>query len=99
MAVAQQEILRIDDRSPEFMPMRILEIELGEPLLPISAFDEKKEVSYRRARCLIRLHTHPLGLVDLQIEREELDPDQYVYIIWFALHEQIHEHLRVDELT
>src|SRR5579884_2906545 len=98
MAVAQLKIPQIDDQSPEFMPMRILEIELGQPLLSISAFDEKKEVRYHRARCLIRLHMHPLGLVDLQIDGEELDPDQYATIIWLALHEQIKEHLREDDL-
>src|SRR5437588_10219218 len=98
MAIAQQEISRIDDPSIEYVPMRILEIELGEPLFPISAFDEKKETRYQRIRCLIRLHTHPLGLVDLQIDQEELDPDQYVTIIWLALHEQINEHLREDDL-
>lgn len=98
MTAAQQKLPFIEDRSPEYMPTRILEVELGEPLLPISAFDHKRGSRYQRARCLVRLHTQPLGLVEFQIEREELSPDEYAPKIWLVLHEQINEHLRQDGL-
>ena len=98
MAVTQQKISHIDDQSSEYFPIRILEVELGEPLPPISAFDEKKGSRYQRARCLVRLHTQPLGVVELVLDTEDLYPDEYVTKIWLALNEQINGHLQQDGL-
>src|SRR5207237_158478 len=54
-----------------YVPARVLEIELGQPLLPLSAFDEKTGHYYKRALCLIRLHTQPLGVIELQLDEPE----------------------------
>src|SRR6516164_2084797 len=81
-----------------YAPMRILEIELGEPLPSLSVIDEKTGHSYQRAMCLVRLHTHPLGLVELQLVEGGMDPHFYVQHIWSALGPQINEHLQQDEL-
>ena len=48
---------------PDIAPTHIIEIEVGQPLPDISAFDQKTGQHYRRARCLVRLHAQPLGLV------------------------------------
>ena len=87
-----------EDSGPtdSFVPMCIIEVELGQPLPPLSAFDDKKGSSYQRARCLVRLHTQPLGLVELTIDTDELSPDEYTPEIWQALSGQINEHLRQD---
>ncbi len=98
MAIIQRKITRIDDQLPGFTPARILEIELEHPLPIISAFDEKKGSRYRRAHCLVRLHTLPLGLVELKFDQDKLNPDEYAPVIWWALNKQINEHLQQDGL-
>ena len=96
MVTTYQKMTPIDNQSPDYIPVRMLEVELGQPLPTLSAFDEKKESYYRRARCLVRLHTRPLGLVELNLEKDELRPDEYAPHIWQSLHVQINEHLRHD---
>jgi len=44
---------------------------------------------------LIRLHTQLLGLIELQIEQEELSPDEYAPKIWRALHMQKNDQLYI----
>ncbi len=79
-------------------PTRILEAEIGQPLLPISVFDATTNRHYRRAKCLVRLHTQPLGVVELELEAHEMSADECAQCIWQALHAQINEHLRQDGL-
>jgi glycosyltransferase involved in cell wall biosynthesis len=81
------------------LPMRICEIEISRPLPDISAFDEKTGQQYRFARCLIRLHTQPLGLLQLALDAKGAKAENYARRIWQTLGEQINEHLRADGLT
>ncbi len=80
------------------MPLRILEIELGKPLPTLSATDEKTGQAYQGAHCLVRLHDHPLGMVNLQFDKNELEAQDYAQHIWRSLHESITGHLRQDGL-
>src|SRR2546421_12617897 len=98
MVATQSRMTPIDNQSADYIPVRILEVELGQPLPTISAFDEKKGRRYQRARCLVRLHTQPLGLVDFTFETAELPAEEYAPRIWQALGEQINAHLREDGL-
>src|SRR5258708_369052 len=81
-----------------FSPVRICEIEIGEPLPDISATNEQTGQQYRRAQCLIRLHTQPLGLLQLPLDESEANAGVYAGHIWQALGEQINAHLREDGL-
>ncbi len=98
IAATHQKKATIDNQSPDYIPVRMLEVELGQPLPTITALDAKKGSYYQRARCLVRLHTQPLGLVELTIDTDELSPDEYAPHIWQVLSEQINEHLRQDGL-
>src|SRR5260370_37595035 len=98
MGATPRDIDYIDEKVAEYTPARIIEIELGQPLLPIAAFDPKNGKSYQRLRCLVRLHTIPLGLVELGIINDELSPEEYAQEIWQSLHVQINEHLQQDDL-
>jgi hypothetical protein len=82
----------------DFVPVRILELELGQPLSDISAVDEKMDRHYRRARCLVRLHTQPLGEVELELGENGVSADEYAPHIWHRLGVQINEHLQGDGL-
>ena len=48
MIATYQKMTPIDNQSPDYIPVRMLEVELGQPLPTLSAFDEKKGSSYRR---------------------------------------------------
>ncbi len=80
------------------MPIRILEVELGQALPMLSARDEKTDRYYHQACCVIRLHGSPIGIVELQFDKDRLYALDYSNHIWDVLHEQINEHLRQDNL-
>jgi glycosyltransferase involved in cell wall biosynthesis len=84
------------DSELAFSPILIGEIELSEVLPTFSAFDEHGTQVYCSARCLVRLHTQPLGLVDLSFENGELSPGNYLSSIWQHLGQRINEHLQED---
>jgi glycosyltransferase involved in cell wall biosynthesis len=82
----------------EFAPERILDLELGQPLPVLSAFDDKKGQLYQRAACLVRLHNRLLGTVELLFPERELHPQEYVGQVWEILGSHINEHLQQDGL-
>lgn len=84
---------------PAVVPVRIVEIEVGQPLQDVSAFDEKTGQHYQRALCLVRLHTQPLGMVELQLDEHGMGAAECASHIWHTLSEEINEHLRRDSLT
>src|SRR5437588_11930567 len=93
-----QEYTPVADSAPGFGPVLIQEIELSQPLSTFLAFDKQRGQTYQRMRCLVRLHTQPLGLVDFTFARDELCPGEYAQRIWQVLGEQINAHLREDGL-
>lgn len=97
IVITRQKISQEDDQFTHYTPVRVVEIELAQPFPVISASDEKGTY-YQRARCLVRLHANPIGLVDLKIETDKLSPVVYASEIWQALNEQINTHLRQDGL-
>ena len=82
----------------EFEPVRVLEVELSEPLRGVVAFDEHTGQNYRRAISLVRLHTQPLGVVELDLGETGLTGNEYAHQIWRVLGVEIREHLRRDML-
>jgi GT2 family glycosyltransferase len=85
------------NKVPDLAPARILEIELGQSL-PAIASRDKRERSYRRALCLVRLHTQPLGVVEFQFDEQGVSAVECARQVWQHLGEQINEHLRQDAL-
>jgi GT2 family glycosyltransferase len=78
---------------------RIIEIDLGQPLPVIRAFDARTGRYYQRALCVVRLHTQPLGIVELQFDKVEMSGLEYCGLIWDTLSTKINEHLRQDGLS
>lgn len=85
-----------DDSISVFAPMRMLDLELSQPLPVFSAFDPKTNQTYQRASCLVRLHTRPIGTVELFFIDNELHPQEYVEQIWKILGSHINRHLQED---
>ncbi len=82
----------------DFEPVRVLEVELGEPLPALCRLEAHTGRSYPSAQVLVRLHTHPLGLVHLRWQADVMEPEAYAAQIWEALEPAINAHLRDDEL-
>ena len=93
MLVKKREADPVVACTADLIPMRIVEIELGQPLPILSALDEKTGQYYRRAMCLVRLHSQPLGLVELQLEKSGVQADEYAPHIWHSFGAEINEHL------
>jgi GT2 family glycosyltransferase len=88
----------IEAKALHYAPVRILEIEIGRPLPAVSNVDETTGQRYQHALCLIRLHTFPLGMVELELGKDGVSADECAQYIWHALQSQIDEHLRRDGL-
>lgn len=86
------------DQSTEYLPTAILEIELGAALPTLSATNEQTGYRYQRALCLIRLHSQPIGRIELALIDGQASPQDYALQIWSALSTQINEHLQEDAL-
>jgi glycosyltransferase involved in cell wall biosynthesis len=79
-------------------PIRIIEVELSQPLSNIPAVEPQTGRYYRRIRILARLHGRPLGLVDVRLDSNELEAGACAEAIWRTLGEAINAHLREDNL-
>lgn len=86
------------DQATQYIPLAILEIELGETLPTLSACNEQTGYRYQRALCLIRLHSQPIGRIELGLNDGQASPQDYAPQIWDALRTQINEHLEEDGL-
>jgi hypothetical protein len=76
-------------------PIRLLEIELSEPLCGIAArMDDGRR--YRHARALVRLHEDPLGLVELPLGTDGVEAAEVERRIQEALAPAIAQHLARD---
>lgn len=81
---------------PDFEPVRMLEVEIGQPLPAISAADPESGAIYRKGLALVRLHTQPLGLIDVRLDTDGLSAEEYACQIWQALGPEIVAHLQQD---
>jgi glycosyltransferase involved in cell wall biosynthesis len=98
MSAVQTTSGRDVKQSNEPAPKRIVEIELSQPLPTISAFDAITHLHYQSVICLIRLHTQPLGVLELPLASETLLPEEYTSVIWQAFRDQITQHLLADSM-
>jgi glycosyltransferase involved in cell wall biosynthesis len=86
----------VDLHSADFAPLRVTEVELGEPLPRLEAEGAESEATYAAALCLVRLHGSPLGSVRAEIPAEGLDPARLASQVRERLGEEIDRHLRGD---
>ncbi len=83
---------------PALIPACVVEIEISRPLPALKAFNEKMEQRYGRAFCIVRIHTQPLGMVEIPFIKDTLEPEEYVQRLWDTFHTKIIDHLRQDGL-
>jgi glycosyltransferase involved in cell wall biosynthesis len=85
------------DEEHHFEPIAIVEVELSAPLAPIHAIDDQG-TRYGRAWMVVRLHSKPLGVVDVSLADEDGSAPACAAAIWAALGAEINAHLRSDGL-
>lgn len=93
------KISALEAQAVGFAPVRIVEVELEQPLPHLSIINEKSGHSYQQVLCVVRLHTRPIGVVKLQLEADGANAEQYAEHIWSTLGAQINEHLLQDGLA
>lgn len=82
-----------------FEPIKILSVELEQPLPYLNPHEDPKIKGYTRALVLVRLHTCPLGILDIEIPANGLSADKLAEQIWLALEKPIKEHLEQDGIS
>ncbi|MFI5026261.1 MAG: glycosyltransferase [Solirubrobacterales bacterium] len=87
---------RVKLASADFAPMRVLDVELGEPLPALER--RASGTSYGAALCMVRLHGAPLGSVRVELPTQGLDPEHLARQIQAELGEAIDRQLRDDGL-
>jgi GT2 family glycosyltransferase len=93
-----EETIQSAPNDAGFVPARMLEVELANPLPIFTAYDEQAGKHYQRALCLVRLHTQPLGMVELFLDEQGERVQEHANAIWQALHNEINSHLQEDDL-
>ena len=80
-----------------FAPIAVAELELSAPVAAIPARDPEGR-RYASARVFARLHSRPLGLVELPVGDDGVAPAHVAGAIWNELGASVNEHLRSDGL-
>jgi glycosyltransferase involved in cell wall biosynthesis len=85
----------MDDR--DIGPIALHEVELSAPIRDVPPAGEATR-PYRRAHVLVRLHTRPIGVVDMEIDGNGVSAQELTTAIWEVFAARINEHLKADDL-
>lgn len=85
-----------DARAPAFQPALMADVELSEPLKLVPCEPARDITRYERAIVLVRLHTHPLGVVEIRRRPSALTSADLAGDIWRSLARETVQHLRLD---
>ena len=84
---------------PDFEPIKILQIELSQPVPSVAADRSTAGLPYATGLVLVRLHSQPIGVIRIHFGEQGLDPDTFATLIWNDLAGEINTHLRQDGLA
>lgn len=87
------------DTVPGFTPIRILEVELSQPLPGVEPAVSREGGVYTRSWVLVRLHDEPLGMIDVDLPAGALAPEALAAAVWEKLRAEINDHLRTDGIA
>lgn len=102
MIRAAPPLAPVKPRRPLRAPVRVADLELAEPLSRAATSGVGMSSSDSPARLLVRLHGHPLGVIDLS--EGELCAGELPAIVWAELdgaigrHFRVHHHRSVDAI-
>jgi glycosyltransferase involved in cell wall biosynthesis len=82
-----------------FTPIRLVTVELAEPLADLAPAVSHDGTGYRRAQAFVRLHHRPLGRVEVDLDvGGQLRAAALAAAIWSALAGEVDAHLAADGL-
>lgn len=81
-----------------FAPIFLNEVDVAEGIAGICLSPSASGLPYGRVRTLVRVHSVPIGVFDLELPSGEMDQAQYSREIWRVMGPKIHEHLEGDGL-
>jgi GT2 family glycosyltransferase len=84
--------------SPEFSPVRVLDVEVGAPLEALTHDETEDGTPFGSCLCLVRLHGRPLGTIEVELTPEGVSAEALAARIQRDLGDEIAHHLREDEL-
>ena len=96
MKVSERQ--RREPASPDFVPVRMDDVEIGAPLPALVATDPRAELSYGSSLCVVRLHGRPLGLIQVDLPPGGLSADALAARIQTELADEVAQHLSDDGL-
>lgn len=83
--------------APGFEPVRLVEVEIGEPLPNLERRVSPRGQAYLRALVFVRLHTEPLALVEVSLGASgSLSADELAAVIWPVVEDRVRDHLAED---
>jgi len=94
----QEKINQTEHEPAGFKPVKVLEVEISQPLPEISAVDEQGEQVYQRALVLVRLHSIPLGTISIDFNERWITAAQLAGQVWAKFKDSIIQHLQQDGL-
>ncbi|MGE5407102.1 MAG: glycosyltransferase, partial [Syntrophothermus sp.] len=89
---------RPEPPSPEFSPVRVHDIEIGEPLAPLLPGRTGSGQPFGSCLCLIRLHGRPLGTIEVPLPAAGVPAERLAELVQTALGDRIVDHLHADGL-
>ena len=85
----------LENKANPFQPMQVLCVDLDRPLLDLSC---RSDFSSSQAWILVRLHSHVLGELDVEIPKNGLTGEDLALQIWKKLETPIQDHLAKDNV-
>jgi GT2 family glycosyltransferase len=82
-----------------FTPIRVLDVELSEPLPDITPAQTADGVPFGRARVLVRIHTWPLALVELDLDDAGISAATLAAAVEAELGSRVRHHLEGDTVS
>jgi GT2 family glycosyltransferase len=77
-------------------PIRVIELELSEPIRHLAVTPSHEGMPYRQALALVRLHREPLGLLPLDLPDATLPAEKLADVVWSRFRTEIARHLAAD---
>jgi GT2 family glycosyltransferase len=75
-----------------------MDVELSDGIPSVPAVHPDTGMVYNRVLSLVRLHTYPVGLVEIELGATGISAAEHARAIWQAAREDIQEHLRQEGL-
>jgi glycosyltransferase involved in cell wall biosynthesis len=98
MLAGRRDPLAPEQRAEDFRPLQIEQVELTSRLPAIRPRTDPAGVGYSRARVLVRVHTYPIGIVEVPLPPAGLEPAALAAAVEAQLAPELRAHLTADGL-